>query len=1020
MACWCALNGATESARAEDEPPLLTATLSRELQPVGSLAMRMPTDVAIGPDGTVFVADGVFDRILKFDATGAATGEIRALGEVRLSSPVGIAVDADGRLWIADSGNARIVVVDSPNAPPRLIPLPPRTNGKPCDPTDLAISNDGTFAWVADNDGHRLLRIDTRSGVVEKFGRHGESLGELDHPFMLAVMSNDSILVSDVINGRIGMFNRNGAPTRAIGAYGIELGQLYRPKGVAVDSKGRVWVSDGYLGVVQVFTSDGTVIDVLRDESGQRMHFEVPMGMAFDREGHLYVTELGADRVRKLQITDHSDKRKRVDARRPRASVTGRQARSCTLCHIEFMEPFASGRPTDLGAVPDLSPEHPAVSKSEMCLSCHDGSVGDSRRRVWQEHGHQTGITPPGVMRVPAELPLVEGQIACRTCHSAHGGGRFSGDMATTIFLRVENNASQLCMGCHEDHTRGPTLGTHPTGGMPWAVPQELIDAGARIGPNPREITCQVCHTPHGASHDHLLVMGVESNQLCLTCHSQMRPGMFRDDAHSEHPLNPVVNAEQKAAVLDMNTRLGPNDKLICLSCHKLHHGKGERFLLARELREGRMCIQCHSEKSAMFGSSHDLRLAFPEERNRLGMTPESGGPCSSCHMFHRYARAPEFHPIDTTGQCITCHQEGRCAESSALGGHNHPGVGCTGCHDPHETSARHFLRDQPAQLCASCHSDQALLAGGRHDFCAGDEKAWPGASREANDSCLACHRPHSTPDGSLWRVSTAGNSSDATCVACHSSADWKAGGGHGAMHPRAAVAASTSLPLVSIDEAHTRGLGCKTCHNPHSATDKLLRVSRDAPASDLCIQCHSPMQQILLTAHADIGGDRGHGGAACRACHGMHAEPAALGSSLLALDPLPAGFVVADNEDSACVSCHRSGGRARPPAIASHPPVPMLAPGIDGFTASLPLFDDAGAESVAGRMTCKTCHVPHGQPVDPATSSFATTLSAGERGQMRLMLRPFAPPNACTTCHGAEGLWRFLYFHDPVLRTGG
>ncbi|MBK8270961.1 MAG: hypothetical protein IPK83_22695 [Planctomycetes bacterium] len=150
---------------------------------------------------------------------------------------------------------------------------------------------------------------------------------------------------------------------------------------------------------------------------------------------------------------------------------------------------------------------------------------------------------------------------------------------------------------------------------MPWAIPQELIDAGARVGPNPREIHCRVCHTPHGASHDHLLVMGVESNQLCLTCHAEMRPGMFRDDAHSEHPLSPIVNAEQKAAVKDMNTRLGPNDQLICLSCHKLHHGKGDRFLLARELKDGQMCMQCHSEKNTMLGSSHDLRQKFPNER---------------------------------------------------------------------------------------------------------------------------------------------------------------------------------------------------------------------------------------------------------------------------------------------------------------------------------------------------------------------------------------------------------------------
>ena len=60
------------------------------------------------------------------------------------------------------------------------------------------------------------------------------------------------------------------------------------------------------------------------------------------------------------------------------------------------MEPFPTGVGTILMDVPVDSPNEPVVSRSETCLSCHDGSVVDSRRRVWMDHGHLTGVTPAG------------------------------------------------------------------------------------------------------------------------------------------------------------------------------------------------------------------------------------------------------------------------------------------------------------------------------------------------------------------------------------------------------------------------------------------------------------------------------------------------------------------------------------------------------------------------------------------------------------------------------------------------
>ena len=466
--------------------------------------------------------------------------------------------------------------------------------------------------------------------------------------------------------------------------------------------------------------------------------------------------------------------------------------RDCATCHLEWSADFSNPGTVLLMDRPTIS----MASQESVCLGCHDGAVVDSRKKVWQEQSHRTGVTPPPTMHVPPTLPLEDGKLACRTCHTAHN--RPSGENLSNIFfLRLDNERSQLCMSCHTEKSVGPKMGSHPLGKMPIAVPAALIAAGARSGPPGSELICESCHTPHGSKVEKLLVVTAGNSALCTSCHDKMRPGYFEPDSLYGHPFNrPLDNAGQRQAIVDMGTQFGPNGTLVCLSCHRMHDGKTVGNLLADTMADGKLCLRCHADRATVAGTKHDMRKMAPTIRNVLNQTALEAGPCGACHEPHQPARTPLVSPGDPKGLCSSCHAEGRLAAKAGPAHDHHPesvnrsdlpanltlsvmadrrdparaDVTCKTCHDPHDPSRPNFLRDSPDALCGRCHTDQIAHLIGQHDFSKRlDARNGLGKTAAQTGKCGFCHNVHKATGLDLWvATSDAPKTPAELCIDCH------------------------------------------------------------------------------------------------------------------------------------------------------------------------------------------------------------------------------------------------------------
>ncbi len=501
-------------------------------------------------------------------------------------------------------------------------------------------------------------------------------------------------------------------------------------------------------------------------------------------------------------------------------------AKGCAICHYRWVDTFfIQGRGSDL--VPYQSEKNAA--NEEMCLSCHDGSVMDSREQLSSGRGHTVNRPPPAGMVIPKIFPLDEnGNLNCGTCHTAHGVPS-GDDPQETIFMRASNRNSAMCRMCHPREDGGNKQGNHPIDAMMPNMPRDLVVKNASVNAQGTQLTCQNCHVAHGSKQPDFLADSTGRSQLCLRCHGDK--DAFGPDGRRRpgHMVNMTPdNIKVPGAIVSSGAKLGDRGVVICQTCHKVHRNNTEKQLLIIRKDEGSgLCLTCHTDKNTVKETKHDLRRSRPEEKNLQERTAVQDGVCSACHLPHRAAREPVGQADYTTQLCMSCHAKGRMAEKDFLiGGYTHPvdinpfektvngtilrkvravkgelklplynqhgikdpnGVmTCATCHNPHDrrkgdekelvpvapkkVGTTPFLRENSPAICAECHRNKFDIAYTKHNLA----KAAPEAKNILNQTvgesglCGSCHLTHSAQRSFLWARPMSADSDGYLCSGCH------------------------------------------------------------------------------------------------------------------------------------------------------------------------------------------------------------------------------------------------------------
>lgn len=264
-----------------------------------------PKNVAVAPDGSIYVLDTNNHRVQKFDAARNFVTEWGAQGNAPgdFNEPWGIAVAPDGAVYVADTWNHRIEKFDKDGNflaqwgifgdigtlwDENLLQL--------YGPRDIAIDADGNL-WVTDTGNERVIQFSPEGEPLDVYGGVGGEVGQFLEPVGIAIDDDGNFYIADTWNNRIQVFDADFEPLRQIEVQAWDSQSVVNKPYIAVDAEGNIYITDPEGYRIIKFSSDGKVRAVWGLFGSDLGGMQLPTGIALNAEGEIFVADAGNNRV---------------------------------------------------------------------------------------------------------------------------------------------------------------------------------------------------------------------------------------------------------------------------------------------------------------------------------------------------------------------------------------------------------------------------------------------------------------------------------------------------------------------------------------------------------------------------------------------------------------------------------------------------------------------------------------------------------------------------------------------------
>jgi len=567
-------------------------------------------------------------------------------------------------------------------------------------------------------------------------------------------------------------------------------------------------------------------------------------------------------------------------------SATGQDA--CVFCHT----PHNAGSASYLWNHKTSTSDFPVYSSStlqstvtpiqpqdvsKLCLSCHDGTIalGDTVNDGSIAFVQGGGYTLPAnsasnlagdqtfandhpfgfVPRIGAETvnpPALDpvkldrsGKLQCNSCHDPH---KEDADPITRKFLVKPNQASAVCITCHQK--LGWEMSVHNRPPDPSEDSRYTQLQGAHTGYNGvNNNGCESCHRPHAPQVAQRLIKQMEEN-VCFQCHDGTVTNRnikteFTAKTY-KHPvlLTPSVHDAAEGPTSAANplpeTSTGQARHAECADCHNSHTAntstaqpplvsgaltgvKGQstgNTLVPAAVNEYEVCFKCHGD-SANKPQSLDTGTAGIG----YGRDPQRQFDAGNLNAYNtrlEFTQGISYHPVTRARNLSLAEVPSLRTNMIAPGGAPISGRSLSGASQIY---------------CSDCHNNDT----GRNLGAAGTGPAGPHGSNLPHllERSNALEPAPAVPGGGSGIAYTLSNY--ALCDKCHDVQN--------------SVMADRSFSRHNL-HVQGKGTACSTCHDPHASSSPMLvnfdrsvvsrnsngvlQFTRTSPGHGTCsLRCH-------------------------------------------------------------------------------------------------------------------------------------------------------------------------------------
>jgi len=274
-----------------------------------------PQNIAFASDGSIYVADSKNHRIQHFDASGTFLNEWGSFADIlqgdappgTMNEPWDVAVAPDGSIYVADTWNHRIQHFTPEGE--FLDSFGQFGQGYDADifwgPRSIKVDDAGRI-FVSDTGNKRIAVFNPSGELIAQFGGTESGLGQLNEPVGIDIDPQGLVYIADTWNQRIVVFEEyEENQFRYLREWAIDgwWGQSLENKPyLTISPTGSICVTDPEGYRILCFNAIGEFITGWGDFGYDFSTFGLPSGIAFNSNGELWVSDAGNNRLMRFQV----------------------------------------------------------------------------------------------------------------------------------------------------------------------------------------------------------------------------------------------------------------------------------------------------------------------------------------------------------------------------------------------------------------------------------------------------------------------------------------------------------------------------------------------------------------------------------------------------------------------------------------------------------------------------------------------------------------------------------------------